>query len=150
MVIEKGRVADAPKILATVNAFAARGLMLPRSLNDVYRNLRDFYVCREDGEIVGCAALTIGWGGLGEIRSVAVNAENHRKGIGKALVEKCLEEARQLGMEQVFVLTYVPDFFAIFGFVECSKDDLPHKVWADCLNCPKFPDCDEIAMIMKL
>ncbi len=148
--IEKARIEDPPEILALVNEFAAREIMLPRSLNDVYESLRDFFVCREGGRIVGCAALKVTWQGLGEVRSVAVREEAQGRGVGRALVESCLAEARSLGMKRVFVLTYVPEFFRKFGFVLHDKEQLPHKVWADCLNCPKFPDCDEVALIKDL
>lgn len=148
--IEKANIDDPPQILAIVNHFADQQLMLPRSLNDIYENLRDFFVWRQDGRIVGCAALHISWQGLGEVRSLAVLEEAKGRGIGRALVESCLEEARSLGMQQVFVLTYMPEFFEKFGFVLHPKEKLPHKVWADCLNCPKFPDCDEVALIKDL
>ncbi|KPK65587.1 MAG: acetyltransferase [Planctomycetes bacterium SM23_32] len=148
--VEKAHIDDAPQILALVNYYAERQLMLPRSLNDVYESLRDFFVRREEGEVVGCAALHISWQGLGEVRSLAVREGAQRQGIGSALVESCLEEARQLGMRRVFVLTYLPGFFERFGFARYAKEELPHKVWADCLNCPRFPDCDEIAMIKDL
>ncbi len=148
--IEKATIHDPPEILTVVNHFADRQLMLPRSLNDMYETLRDFFVCREDGQIMGCAALHVTWGGLGEVRSLAVVEEAQGRGIGRALLTSCLDEARALGMEKVFVLTYVPGFFEAFGFATVSKDILPHKVWADCLNCHKFPDCDEVALMKDL
>jgi len=148
--IEKARIDDPPAIVALVNHFAERGLMLPRSLNGVYEALRDFFVWRQGGCVLGCAALHIGWEGLGEIRSLAVAEEAQGRGIGTKLVESCLEEARQLRMKRVFVLTYVPRFFERFGFAEHPKEQLPHKVWVDCLDCPKFPNCDEVAMIKQL
>ncbi len=148
--IEKANIDDPPHILAIVNHFADQQLMLARSLNDVYENLRDFFVWRQDGRIVGCAALHVSWQGLGEVRSLAVLEEARGRGIGRALVESCLEEAGSLGMQQLFVLTYMPEFFEKFGFVLHPKEKLPHKVWADCLNCPKFPDCDEVALIKDL
>lgn len=148
--IEKARIGDPPHIVKLVNTFAERQLMLPRSLNDTYENLRDFFVCRSDGRVIGCAALHVSWSGLGEIRSLAVSEEASGRGVGSRLVEACLEEARELGMHRVFVLTYVDDFFRRFGFEVHPKEELPHKVWADCLNCPKFPDCDEIAMVLDL
>ncbi len=148
--IEKARISDPPAIRELVNYYADRQVMLPRSLNDVYETVRDFFVCREGGQVVGCAALHIGWDGLGEIRSLAVAERAQGRGIGKRLIETCLEEAQQLGMRRVFVLTYVPELFRKFGFVERSKEDLPHKIWADCLDCPKFPNCDEVALIKDL
>ncbi len=149
--IEKARIADAPAILALVNHFAGSQLMLPRSLNDVYETLRDFFVCRDESEgIVGCAALHVSWRGLGEIRSLAVAETAQRRGIGTALVRSCLDEARTLRMSRLFVLTYVPAFFERMGFRPYAKEKLPHKIWADCLNCPRFPDCDEAALVLDL
>jgi amino-acid N-acetyltransferase len=149
--IEKARIADAPAILALVNHFAGSELMLPRSLNDIYENLRDFFVCRRHGsEVVGCAALHVSWQGLGEIRSLAVVESAQRSGIGTALVRSCLDEARTLCMSRLFVLTYLPAFFERMGFRPYAKEKLPHKIWADCLNCPKFPDCDEVALVLDL
>jgi len=148
--IEKARIDDAPGILALVNHFAQRELMLARSLNDVYDSLRDFFLEREGDRIVGCGALHVSWEGLGEIRSLAVADHAQGRGLGSRLVELCLDEARGLGMRRVFVLTYVPDFFARFGFQPYAKENLPHKVWTDCIHCPKFPDCDEVALILDL
>lgn len=148
--IEKARIDDPPAIHAILTHFADQELLLARSLNEIYEALRDFFVCREDGKIVGCAALHISWRGLGEVRSLAVLEGAQGRGIGRALVESCLQEARQLGVTKVFALTYMPEFFKKFGFVPHPKEELPHKIWADCLNCPKFPDCDEVALITEL
>ncbi len=150
MEIEKAGLEDPREIAALINSYAADGLMLPRALNDVYENLRDFYVCRQDGRIIGCAALHICWEGLGEIRSLAVAKDAGRKGIGGRLVRACLDEAKQMGMKRVFALTYEPDFLQKFGFDNYPKDDLPHKIWSDCLRCPHFPNCNEKAMIIEL
>jgi amino-acid N-acetyltransferase len=147
--IEKAKIGDPKAIQALVNQYAARELMLARSLNDVYEGLRDFFVWREDERIVGCVALHITWEGLGEVRSLAVQAQAQGRGIGRALVEACLEEARQMGVRKVFVLTYVPEFFRKLGFADESKEALPHKIWADCLNCPRFPECDEVALTIE-
>ena len=148
--IRKALIDDPPKILPLINHFASKELMLPRSLNELYEELRDFFVYEEDGQIRGCAALHISWEGVGEIRSLAVLEEVQGQGIGKRLVEACIEEAPQLGIRRVFVLTYVPEFFRRFGFRDYRKDDLPHKVWTDCLKCPKFPNCDEVAMMYEV
>jgi len=149
-VIEKAKIGDPPELLAIVNRFAQRQLLLSRSLNDIYEALRDFFVYREGARILGCAALHISWQGLGEVRSLAVAEEAQGRGIGRALVESCLEEAGQLGMERVFVLTYLPEFFKKFGFADYPKEKLPHKVWTDCLRCPRFPECDEVALMKHL
>jgi amino-acid N-acetyltransferase len=149
-IIEKARIDDPPLIVALVNHYADRQLMLPRSLNETYECLRDFFVWRQEGELLGCSALHVSWQGLGEVRSLAVRETATGRGIGRRLVQSCLDEARALGMHRVFALTYVPDFFKRLGFRPYAKENLPHKVWADCLNCPKFPDCDEVALVLDL
>lgn len=148
--IEKAKIGDPPELLAIVNRFAQQELLLSRSLNDIYEALRDFIVYREGARILGCAALHISWQGLGEVRSLAVVEEAQGRGIGRALVENCLEEAERLGMERVFVLTYLPEFFKKLGFADYPKEKLPHKVWTDCLRCPRFPECNEVALMKHL
>lgn len=148
--IRKARLADPREIAAMVNAYAGEGLMLPRALNDIYENLRDFFVCRKDGELCGCAALHVCWEGLGEIRSLAVKKNMQKRGTGQKLVRACLEEAEMLGMKRVFALTFDPLFFRKLGFRDFPKEELPHKIWTDCLRCPHFPNCDETAVIFDL
>ncbi len=149
-VLRKAKPKDAVKIHELVNEYAKEGLLLPLSLNKLYDNIRDFWVYEEGGEIVGCAALHIVWEDLAEIRSLAVKREHHKKGVGKKLVLRCLEEAKEYDLKRVFVLTYQVEFFKKLGFRELEKRLLPHKVWSDCINCPKFPTCDETAMIREL
>jgi len=148
--IRKAKPSDAVKIHELVNEYAKEGLLLPLSLNKLYDNIRDFWVCEYKGEIAGCAALHIMWEDLAEIRSLAVKREYHRKGIGKKLVLTCLEEAKDFDIKRVFVLTYQVEFFKKLGFREWEKKLLPQKVWSDCVNCPKFPTCDETAMMLEL
>lgn len=148
----KAKIEDAKKIQEIVNGFASLNLMMPRSLNEIYENLRDFWVYNDKHYgILGCAALHIvGWEGLAEIKSLAVKQEHQRQGMGSALLKACLEEAKRLNLERVFALSYKPKFFKKFGFKVVNKAKLPHKVWAECCNCPKFPDCGEIALIKQL
>lgn len=148
--IRKARIGDIKHIQGLINFFAGRDLMLPRSLNELYDNLRDFWVWQENGRITGCCALHVSWDDLAEIKSLAVKKEEHGKGIGRQLVSACIGEAKALGAKRVFVLTYQPGFFKKFGFRKISNSSLPHKIWAECINCPNFPDCKEIAMIRKL
>jgi len=148
--IRKADLRDPEAIRDLVNDFAARGLMLPRALNEIYENLRDFFVCEEDGQVVGCVALHVSWQGLGEIRSLAVVDHVQGRGVGKSLVGAALEEAREMGMNRVFALTYAPGFFRPLGFLDYPKEELPHKIWTDCLKCPKFPNCDEVAVVIDL
>ena len=145
--IEKARIQDAPQIHQLINYFADRDEMLPRSLSEIYENIRDYFVYRQGESVVACAALHVIWSDLAEIRSVAVAREYQKKGIGTALVETCLEEARALGITTVFCLTYQPAFFERFGLSQIDKMELPRKVWTECFRCPKFPDCGEIALI---
>lgn len=146
----KAVITDAENIRKIINIHAANDEMLPRSLNQVYETIRDFWVCVEGGRIVGCCALHIFWADLAELRSMAVEASHHGRGIGKELVRLVLNEARQLGIPRVFLLTYKPDYFSKFRFRVIDKQILPHKVWTDCINCPKFPDCGEVAMIQEM
>ena len=148
--IRKAQIADVKNIQKLLMTFASRGDMLSRSLSELYESLRDFYVVEEEGVLLGAAALHIVWEDLAEVRSVAVTEDAGRKGIGSRLVQACISEAREIGLKRIFCLTYKPDFFAKHGFLLVDKAELPHKVWGDCIKCPKFPDCDENAMILDL
>jgi len=148
--IRKARIGDAKEIQSLINRFAKRDLVLPRSLNEIYENLRDFFVCETDGKIVGTAALHILWEDLAELRSIVVLKEYQGMGIGKRLIKKALREAKALGVKQVFILTYTPEYFKKLGFKEVDKNSLPQKIWGDCLRCPKFPECEEVAVIKNL
>ncbi|MBW1802178.1 MAG: N-acetyltransferase, partial [Deltaproteobacteria bacterium] len=133
--------------------YAERDLLLPRSLSELYGHVRDFFVVVEaprDNVVIGVGALGVCWEDLAEIKSLAVVEDHQGKGYGARLVDACLKDAHSLGLKNVFALTYVPEFFKKLGFREIEKSILPHKVWADCLKCPKFPDCDEIALIVEL
>ena len=147
MGVRKARVDDGPAIQNLVNYYARKEVMLPLSLSDVYERLRDFSVYEEKGELVGCCALHVVWGDLAEIRSLAVRSEARERGIGQALFKSCVKEAPGLGVRRVFALTFVPGFFRKLGMAEVEKDALPHKVWSDCVRCPRFPNCDEVALV---
>jgi len=146
-VIRRARPADVKEIQRLVNFYAERGEMLPRSLSELYEGVRDFLVFEEEGEVVGACALHIVWEDLAEIRSLAVRESHAHRGIGSGLVRAHLEDAAALGIETVFALTYKPDFFRTLGFELIDKSRLPHKIWADCIKCVKFPECDETAVI---
>ena len=150
MKIEKAKITDAPEIHRLINYFADKGEMLPRALSEVYEDIRDFFITRDGAQVVACVALHVSWADLAEVRGLAVSEERQREGIGGALVQACLDEARELGIYTVFCLTYQPKFFNTCGFREIDKSELPRKVWGECLRCPKFPDCDELAMITHL
>jgi amino-acid N-acetyltransferase len=151
MVTRKTSVKEVGDIHKMLSRYADKGLLLPRSLSEIYDHLRDYTVIDDiSGNIIAVCALGVCWENLGEIRSLAVLEGHQGKGIGTALVDNCMKEAASLGLKQVFALTYAPGFFTKTGFRVIEKSTLPHKIWADCLKCPKFPDCDEIAMIRDL
>ena len=150
LMLRKAQIQDVKDIHKLLGHFAAKGDMLSRSLAELYEALRDFYIVEEENRLLGTAALHIVWEDLAEVRSVAVAEEAGRKGVGTQVVQACIDEASELGLKRVFCLTYKPDFFARFGFHIVDKSELPHKVWGDCMKCAKFPDCDEIAMILDL
>lgn len=151
--IRKAIIQDVKAIHKLLSYYADQGLLLPRSLSELYDHLRDHFVLEEQGtqsSIIGVSALGICWEDLAEIRSLAIAKDVQGRGLGSQLVETCLEEARSLGLKKVFTLSYVPGFFSKLGFKEVEKSVLPHKIWGDCLKCPKFPDCDETAMMIDL
>ena len=148
--VEKATIRDATQIHRLINHFADKGEMLPRPLSEIYENIRDYFVIRQGEQVVACAALHINWEDLAEIKSLAVGEEYHKHGIGDLMVDACLEEANELGIATVFCLTYTPDFFVKCGFSRAEKMELPHKVWGECYRCPKFPNCDESALIYKI
>ena len=146
--IRKARMADVKAIQMLIAEYARKGDMLPRSLSEIYENLRDYFVCVEDGGgVIGSAAVHLMWEDLAEVRSLAVRDDRVGRGIGTKLVEACISEAIVLGITRVFALTYKPEFFEKLGFRRVDKSELPHKIWSDCLKCSKFPDCDEVALL---
>ncbi len=150
MEIRKARFTDIEAIHAIVNGYAEEGQMLARARNVLYETLRDMTVAEEDGKIVGVGALHLTWDELAEVRTLAVDKAYSRRHIGTQIVKQLLEEAKEIGVKTVFTLTYRADFFSTLGFVETSKESLHHKVWKDCINCPKFPNCDETAMTLNV
>jgi len=141
-------MSDVKGIHELIAEYARKGDMLPRSLADIYENLRDYFVFEEvGGELAGSAAIHIMWEDLAEVRSLAVREGKMRRGIGTQLVESCISEAIMLGIDRVFALTYKPEFFEKLGFHIVDKAELPQKIWTDCLKCSKFPDCDEVALV---
>ncbi|MBP1910565.1 amino-acid N-acetyltransferase [Methanolobus bombayensis] len=147
MIIRKATVKDVPAMKSIIDTYAKQEMMLQRSLSELYEFTRSFYVCEINGELVGCCALQVSWEDMAEVLSFAVKQEYRDKGIGTKLVKACLEEAKELGINNVFTLTYAVPFFEKQGFEIIDKQMLPHKVWTGCIKCPKFPNCDEIAMM---
>jgi amino-acid N-acetyltransferase len=150
MEIRKAKLQDSGIIHELANSYASKGKMLPRSLSSIFENIRDFFVCENDGFIVGCAALHVCWQDLAEIKTLGVRPDFTGKGIGRKLVQSCLDEASSMDINKVFCLTFIPEFFESFGFKKINKEKLPKKIWSDCVNCPKFPDCSEIALIYEV
>ena len=148
--VEKAKIQDVPQIHRLINYFADKDEMLARSLSEIYENIRDFFVIKQGEQIIACAALHVCWSDLAEIKSVAVAEDSQQQGIGAQLVDACLKEAKLLGIPTVFCLTYRPAFFEKFGLSQVDKMELPRKVWTECYRCPKFPDCDEVALICNL
>ena len=148
--IRKANVNDVKKIQKLVNYYAKRERMLPRSLNELYENIRDFFVYSEGKNVCGACALHIDWEDLAEIKSLAVAPSKAKKGIGKKLLDQCMKDAKVLKINKVFALTYVPEFFEKFGFHMIDKKDLPHKIWSECIKCIYFTGCKEIAMMKEI
>ncbi|HMK35237.1 MAG TPA: N-acetyltransferase [Desulfomonilaceae bacterium] len=147
--IRKATLKDVKPIHRLIAEQAGSGHILARAMSELYGQIRDFTVAQDDrtGEVIGCGALQIVWEDLAEIRSLAVQTAHQRAGLGSKLIESLMQEARNMGVKQVFVLTYRQKLFERFGFNVMNKNLLPHKIWADCIRCTKFPECDEIALV---
>jgi len=152
MMIRKAKITDVREIQRLIELAAKKGEMLSRSLSELYDNLRDYCIFQDEGQdqIIGTCAMHICWEDLAEVRSLVVREEYQHRGIGTKLVEACLSESISLGIYRIFALTYKPDFFRKFGFKVVDKAALPHKIWADCIKCVKFPECDEVAVFLEL
>ncbi|MCW5981282.1 MAG: N-acetyltransferase [Bryobacteraceae bacterium] len=150
MTIRKATMRDIPGLLDIINSYASTGIMLPRSEFEMAENIRDFLVTENSGGVTGCGALHFYTPVAGEIRSIAVDPLQKGNGLGRMLVEALEAEARQCELEMLFAFTYVPGFFRKSGFLEVDRSELPLKAWKDCMRCPKFQCCDEIAMVKYL
>ena len=150
MKIDRARIKDVPQTQELINYFADRDEMLARSLSEIYENIRDYFIIRQGERVLACAALHVMWSDLAEVKSLAVAEDKQKQGFGDQLVAACLNEAKELGIPTVFCLTYKPAFFEKYGFSQVDKAGLPRKIWGECYRCPKFPDCDEVALIYHL
>jgi amino-acid N-acetyltransferase len=148
--VEKAKINDAAQMHRLINHFADKGEMLARSLSEIYENIRDYFVVRQNEQVMACAALHINWEDLAEIKSLVVSEESLNRGLGDKLIAACLKEADRLGIATVFCLTYHPAFFEKCGFSLLDRSELPHKVWGECYRCPQFPNCDEVALVYHL
>ena len=149
-IIRKAKISDIGTIFELVNDFAKQGLMLPKSQIDLYESIRDFFVVEIDNKVVACGALKVFLDDLAEIRSLATNKDFQKMGLGKTITQKLLDDAKELGIKKVFTLSYKVDFFKKQGFTLIKKEELPQKIWRDCYKCPKFPNCDENALIIEI
>ncbi len=150
-IYRKPTFSDVDAMHDLIAGYAAQGVMLPKPHSTLYETLREFVVAEDFAtkKIVGVGALHLTWNELAEVRSMAVDADFSRRGIGSSIVKKLLEEGRAVGVKKFFTLTYRPEFFKSLGFAKTTKESLPHKIWKECIECPKFPNCDEIAMTLE-
>lgn len=145
--IRQAQLEDVPGIYALLKHYSDRGVLLPRPQSDIYGSLRDFYVIEEGGKIVVCAALLIYTKELGEVRSLAVDAAYMKLGLGSKMVQQLEQNADNIGLVKLMALTYEVDFFKKQNFNVVEMSELPEKVWGACINCYKFQNCDEIAVL---
>jgi amino-acid N-acetyltransferase len=150
MEVVKASLGDVEQIRALIDLYSKQNKMLSRSLSYLYDNLRDFYVVREGGFVVGCCALHITWRDLAELKSLAVRPDRQGRGVGKALLEAAIAEASSMGIDRVFTLTLETEFFLKHGFKVIPRDKLPMKIWGECIQCPKYPECDESALEYRI
>lgn len=150
MLLRKARITDVEPIHALINYYAGKGLMLARSRSLLYEGIREFTVVEHEGRVVAAGGLHIIWEDLAEIRALAVEEGMSGKGIGRMLVDALLEEARQLHIPRVFTLTFQPGFFEKCGFRHVPKEEMPQKIWKECINCPHFPNCKEESLIIDV
>ena len=148
--IQRAALTDVPTIHALITPYADRNDMLHRPMSELYENIRDYLVIKQGDELLACASVHVLWSDLAEVKAVAVKEEYQSHGLGKMLMNRCFEDAREMGLATVFVLTHKMDYYAQFGFQQIDVMSLPRKVWGECLRCPKFPNCNEYAMVYHL
>ena len=150
--IRKATIQDVKTVHELLHEYGKKEELLARPLSELYDHVRDFSLFVEDNQttVLGCCALQFCWEDLAEIRSLAVHPDHLGKKIGTALTRATLSEAREFNIKKVFTLTYKPEFFKNFGFIEIDRSELPLKIWSDCIICVKFPDCDETAMMKEM
>lgn len=148
--VRPAAIHDVPEIHHLLEIYASQGNLLPRTMNELYRHLRDFFVIEIDGRVAACGALEIFTEQLGEVRSLVVVDAHKGRGLGRLLVERIMAEATALGLKRLMALTYVPAFFHKLGFHTVPKETLPEKVWSVCVKCYKFNHCDEVAVVREL
>jgi len=148
--VAKARLRDARGVMALINTYAAQGIMLPRTEFEMAENIRDFSLIYAGEDLIACGALHLYSTTSAEIRSLAVEPNWKQHGLGTTIMEVLEAEASDHGVTSLFAFTYVPGFFRKLGYQEVERGELPLKAWKDCLKCPKFQACDEIAMLKRL
>ena len=148
--VRPAAIGDVPTLHELLELYAAKGNLLPRTFSELYRHLRDFFVIEIEGKVVACGALEIFTEDLGEVRSLVVDEAHERRGLGRLMVERVIQEARTIGLKRLMALTYVPTFFHKLGFQTVAMDTLPEKVWGVCVKCYKYNQCDETAVLLEL
>lgn len=150
MIIRKANIQDVDAIFDLIDSYAKEDLLLPRTHLSLYENIQCMRVAEVDGRIIGAGSLHVLGRDLAEIRSLVISAQSKGLGTGRKLVYNLIEDAEKLGVENVFAMTYQVDFFHKCGFTIVDKQELPQKIWKDCMSCPKFLNCDETAMLIKV
>ncbi|MCX6695950.1 MAG: N-acetyltransferase [Candidatus Altiarchaeota archaeon] len=150
MVIRKASLGDVDQMKTLIDFYASKSRMLPRSLSYIYEHVREYTVCKEGELVIGCCALHVTWRDLAEVKSLAVDPRYMNKGVGKDLLFAALKEAKEMGINEVFTLTLESEFFLKNGFKKTSKEKLPMKIWGECIQCNKYPNCDEEALVYKI
>lgn len=148
--IRNARVNDVDELNKLISYFAKKDFILPKSISELYENIRDFYVYVDNGNIVGCAALHVYRNDLAEIKSLAIDENHQKKGAGRKLIQKCFEEGKTLGINQLFVLTHIPEYFENMGFKRVDKGLFPQKIWSECIICHKYNNCEGVSLTIKL
>lgn len=150
MKIRSAVMKDVKQMHGLIEFYADRKEMLHRPINDMYENIQEFAICEDKGKIVGCGALHVSWEDLAEIKALAIAQNHQKKGIGSKIVTTLEKRAKDLGINKVFALTFKPSFFLKLGYKKIKRDELPHKIWGECVKCHLFPDCGEIPLAKKL
>jgi amino-acid N-acetyltransferase len=148
--IRPAKVFDVKGIHTLVEHYANNKEMLHRPLNAIYENIQEFVILENDNKIIGCGSLHVSWEDLAEIKALAVSEEYKMQGLGRKIVGKLQDNAKELGVQKVFSLSFKPEFFKKLGFIEIPKEMLPRKIWSECVNCYLFPDCGEVPLLFSL
>ncbi len=148
--IRKATVKDVNSMLDLINIYANKGLMLAKTRYKLFSTVQNFFVAEDTGKVVGCVSISVIWDDLCEICSLAVLEEYKKQGIGRKLINACIDEAKKLEISKIIALTYQDKFFEKLNFKQVDKDRFPRKLWRECLECPKLENCDELAYLYEI